>query len=102
VADRVCDKSEESPAKVQYEAIGAALTNILTVKNIQRTDEEIRKMAREIQNMYDANEREWMKLNQKERELRVQEALKDWTTDLDKWAIEQLTRLINMGVLTGK
>lgn len=73
---------------IQEEAIGAGLRNLLTRENTFLAKEQSRAIAQGIM-------RDWDKMNQTERDIRIKEALKDFNTDPNREAIQQATNLIN-------
>lgn len=73
---------------IQLEAIGAGLRNLLTIEHKFLAREQTRAIAQSIM-------RDWDKMNQTERDLRVKEALKDYNTDPNREAIQQTINLIN-------
>lgn len=73
---------------IQEEAIGAGLRNLLTRENTYLAKEQSRAIAQSII-------RDWDKMSQTERDLRIKESLKDYNTDPNREAIQQATNLIN-------
>lgn len=116
IANKINDKSADDQIKqMKYDAIGSMLQNFLTKAQIGKTSaetknikedtklktEQIDMVKRQVVNMVSENMREWDKMPMNERMLRVQEKLQEWNTDVDKFTVEQITKLLSMGTIGG-
>lgn len=73
--------------KIKAESIGAVLKNILTQSQTDKTKSDIQVNNKEMNVMTQKIMMDWDKMSQTEREIRVKEALKNWTTDPNREAV---------------
>lgn len=86
---------DDNIKRIEAEAIGAVLDNILTKtvtgKTIADTDvsrQRVREISQTIM-------RDWDKMSQTEREIMIKESLKDWTTDPNREAMNNGIHTLN-------
>lgn len=74
---------------VGQEAIGSVLRNILTGETTKKTIADTDVARQRVKEIANGIMRDWDKMSFSERETRVKEALKDWTTDPNREALNQ-------------
>lgn len=78
---------------VKKQAIQAGLQNILTETGIEKTKIDTQATKTQIQNWIEENMRQWDKMTQENRKIRVQEMLEQYMTDPTNKAVDQVINL---------
>lgn len=101
--NKISDETIQSQInKIKSDAIGSVLKNILTQSQTTKTISDTWLNDYKAKGIYEGLLIDWEKLSNQNRELRVKEALKDWTTDPNREAIQQALGAINTIVNAAK